>query len=419
MSREHRIEVHADWVGVDGPRQVGTLMVRPGRGEELFSFEYDDSWLESGKWSLLDPDLFFARGPQYPPGSRPNFGLFLDSCPDRWGRTLMDRREALRAREESRAIRPLHESDYLLGVHDEQRLGALRFGVDDTFLDDDDEMSAPPMASLRELEEASLRLEERGIEDDPSYGRWLGMLVAPGSSLGGARPKANVVDPDGRLWIAKFPAKGDIYDVGRWEFVTRELAEQAGIQTPRVRSERFGSPHHTYLSQRFDRTGAGRVHFASAMTLLGRHEIDDGAASYLDLAEILIQSGANTNEDLPQLWRRVVFNICVSNTDDHLRNHGFLLTNRGWRLAPAYDMNPNARGNGLALNISMDDNRQDLELATDVAELFRVDNPQETIAEVVSAVKTWRSVASKYGLSASEQAALEPAFRIADGWGPG
>ena len=415
MSSVEQIEVCADWVGLDGPTLVGVLTVRPGRGEELFSFEYADTWIKAGRWSLLDPDLYFSSGAQYVPRGRPNFGVFLDSCPDRWGRTLMDRRETQRARAEGRAARSLLESDYLLGVHDLQRMGALRFRWNGRFMDDDDDLAAPPMASLRELEEASLRLEERGVEDEPNYGRWLAMLVAPGSSLGGARPKANVVDLQGELWIAKFPAKNDSYDVGAWEYVTQQLARRAGIVTPAARKERFGSQHHTYLCRRFDRTPGGRIHFASAMTLLGRYERDTrGPASYLDLADVLIRSGARTTTDLQQLWRRIVFSICISNTDDHLRNHGFLLSDVGWLLAPSYDMNPNPHGNGLSLNISENDNSQDLELAVDVAEFFRVSNPHDVISEVLSSVRAWGELASEHNIERAAQERMEPAFRVAD-----
>ena len=415
MSSELRIEVHADWAALGGPRLVGVLSIRPGRGEEIFSFEYADEWIATGQWSLLDPDLFFGGGPQFVPRGRPNFGMFLDSSPDRWGRTLMDRREAQRAREEGRTARSLRESDYLLGVHDAQRSGALRFRVDGRFMDDDDALAAPPIASLRELERASLRLEEQGVEEDPEYGRWLQMLIAPGSSLGGARPKASVVDPDGRLWIAKFPSKSDTHDVGAWELVSQVLAERAGIVTPAARKERFGSQHHTYLCRRFDRADDGRVHFASAMTLAGRYERDDkGPGSYLDLADVLIRSGARTTADLQQLWRRIVFFVCISNTDDHLRNHGFLLTDSGWTLAPCYDVNPNPHGNGLSLNISERDNAQDLALVTEVAELFRIDDPEVVISEVIEAVRGWRDVATEHGIGRAELVRMERAFRLVE-----
>lgn len=409
------IDVVADWHGLGGARLMGTLHARVApRGEEIFSFEYDAEWLKSASRQVLDPNLRFYRGPQY--SNAGNFGLFLDSSPDRWGRVLMQRREALLAREDGRAERRLHESDYLLGVHDAQRLGALRFRVDGVYLDDNDEKAAPPLASLRELEHASLELEKTGAVDDPAYSRWLAMLIAPGSSLGGARPKASVVDPDGHLWIAKFPSRGDDFDVAAWEFVTRELASECGIEVPRARLRKFGSKHHTYLSRRFDRHGEGsRLHFSSAMTMIGRREGDDlGPASYLDLAEFLMQHGADTTRDLEQLWLRILFNVHVSNTDDHLRNHGFMLNEKGWNLAPAYDMNPNRFGGGLSLNISETSNAQSLEVVWSIAEYFRVSPKRvaELTEHVSSVVAKWRDLAAQNGIARDEIERMAPAFRF-------
>jgi serine/threonine-protein kinase HipA len=279
----------------------------------------------------------------------------------------MRRREAQLARAEGREERRLLESDYLLGVHDGHRMGALRFRMGERFLDDNDQLASPPWTSLRELEHASLQLERDGAEDDPDYGHWLRMLIAPGGSLGGARPKACVRDERGRLWIAKFPSRLDEEDVGAWEHVVHVLAGRAGIVVPPAEVRRFGTRksgghgHHTFLSQRFDRTAEGeRVHFASAMTLLDRKDgagAHDGA-SYLELADLLMRLGEDAPLDLEQLWRRIVFSVCVSNTDDHLRNHGFLLGVTGWLLAPAYDINPDPHRAGLKLNISETDRRR-------------------------------------------------------------
>lgn len=238
------------------------------------------------------------------------------------------------------------------------------------FLDDNDELAAPPWTSLRDLEHACLQLEQDDAASNPNYGRWLRMLIAPGGSLGGARPKASVLDDRGRLWIAKFPSRRDDDDVGAWESVVHELGKRAGVVVPAAQLRRFGSTHHTFLSRRFDRTEAGqRLHFASAMTFLERNDGDDAedGVSYLDLVDLLVRLGANTASDLEQLWRRIVFFVCVSNTDDHLRNHGFMLTDSGWALAPAYDMNPDPHGEGLKLNISESDNAQNLELVLEVA----------------------------------------------------
>jgi serine/threonine-protein kinase HipA len=363
----------------------------------------------------IDPTLRSLQGPQYAGEGKDNFGAFLDSSPDRWGRVLMQRREAQLAREAKRPARVLAELDYLLGVFDGHRMGGLRFRYEGgPFLDDNTELASPPWTSLRELEEASPHLERVGAEADPAYGKWLRMLIAPGRSLGGARPKASVVDPKGQLWIAKFPSAGDIDDIGAWESVAHALAKRAGVTTPDVRHQRFGKRHHTFLARRFDRAGKARIHFASAMTLLDRRDGD--VASYLDLADAIVRHGARAGRDLEQLWRRIVFFVSISNVDDHLRNHGFLLEDNGWSLAPAYDINPVATGGGLTLNISETDNAQDLDLVRDVAKHFRIKPPRagEIIDEVLSAVANWRIEAKKAKLSRGEQDRMAPAFALAD-----
>jgi len=348
-------------------------------------------------------------------------GVFLDSSPDRWGRTLMVRREAQRARQEGRAENPLFESDYLLGVHDGHRMGGLRFRTNPAgrFLDDTDALAAPPWTSLQELENASLQLERDDAEDDSEYSRWLNMLIAPGGSLGGARPKASVLDKSGNLWIAKFPSRSDTENVGAWEAVVQELAKRAGIRSPVTQLHRFGSRHDTLLSRRFDRDErGGRFHFSSALTLLERSDGDDAStgASYLELAEVLVQYGSRTNQDLEELWRRIAFNVCVSNTDDHLRNHGFLLERTGWFLAPAYDMNPDPQGDGLRLNISDSDNSQELDLVVEVADYFRLstERAQCVLREVVEAARTWREVAEQHGISSGARQRMRRAFRCCD-----
>jgi serine/threonine-protein kinase HipA len=426
MSKQRVIDVVADWRTLGGPTLMGHLTATPARGEEVFAFEYDRAWLSSSSRQQLDPSMALYAGPQDPAVERPSFGVFLDSSPDRWGRVLMRRREAQLARAEERAERRLLESDYLLGVHDGQRMGALRFRIGDRFLDDHDQLASPPWTSLRELEHASLQLEREGVEDDPDYGRWLRMLIAPGGSLGGARPKASVRDTEGQLWIAKFPSRNDQDDVGAWERVVHDLAARAGIIVPEAQLRRVGASksgghgHHTFLTRRFDRTKGGRLHFASAMTLLDRidgQNPQDGI-SYLELADLLMRLGSNTTADLEQLWRRIVFSICVSNTDDHLRNHGFMLEPTGWALAPAYDMNPDPHGAGLALNISETDNAQDIDLALSVASVFRVKKKraQEIASEIAVAVNDWRALATSHGLSRVAQDRAHRAFRVADAW---
>ena len=272
---------------------------------------------------------------------------------------------------------------------------------------------------LRELEAASLALERDEDNTAEQGGEWLRMLIAPGGSLGGARPKASVVDPDARLWIAKFPSVRDEHDVGAWELVVHTLARSCGLQVPQGIARLFASPHHTFLVERFDRTAGGRrLHFASAMTLTGRTDGDDAStgASYLEIARVLIDHGAQTGIDLRELWSRIVFNLLVSNTDDHLRNHGFILVpGRGWRLSGAYDMNPVSDARGLKLNISEADNAMDLELVRSVAPYFRVSKADSNgiIQQFKAIVAQWPRIATRLRLSAREQERMAPAFRLA------
>tara|TARA_R110000751_G_scaffold100068_2_gene193768 strand:+ start:65996 stop:67258 length:1263 start_codon:yes stop_codon:yes gene_type:complete len=410
MSTERReILVYAHWIGFKEPTLMGILYASLTKGKELFSFEYNRDWLKLPEAAAIDPDLQLFSGPQYLNEDKSNFGIFLDSSPDRWGRLLMRRKEAAIARKEERKPRKLFESDYVLGVYDANRMGALRFKTDinGAFLDDNAQMSAPPWTALRDLEYASLQLERDDAPDDPEYLQWLNMLMAPGSSLGGARPKANVQDTNGSLWIAKFPSGNDDKDIGAWEQLVYEMAIQCGIDMAESRIQKFSHHQHTFITKRFDRTVDGqRIHFASAMTLLGYTDGVDhlDGVSYLDLVEFLMQNGANIEEDLVKLWTRIVFNICVSNTDDHLRNHGFILNDGGWVLSPAYDINPIEGGNGLKLNIDSEDNTQNLELALSVAPYFRLDpeEAQSIIDHILDVVSNWQTLAKKIGISRAE-----------------
>lgn len=418
MKSRQNIIVYADWEGLGGPTQIGILYTQLLRGKEIFSFEYDHSWLTNSHAQALDPDLQLFSGIQYlNDPNKSNFGLFLDSSPDRWGRVLMLRREAALARQEKRQANKLFETDFLLGVFDGHRMGGLRFKTEPSgpFLNDDIEMASPPWTSLRQLEEISLRLEDDDAVDHPQYLQWLSMLIAPGTSLGGARPKASILDPNNQLWIAKFPSKHDDTDTGAWEMVTHELALAAGIDMAESAIRKFSGRHHTFLTKRFDRTLSGeRIHFASAMTLLGYtdgYDFTEGA-SYLELAEFLMQHGARVKDDLAQLWRRIIFNICTSNTDDHLRNHGFLLTSGGWILSPAFDLNPVENSYGLKLNISESDNSLSLSLTMEVHSFFRLTESEakNIVLEVQSAVQDWRNIATKNGISRAELEMKASAF---------
>ncbi len=412
-----KINVYADWIGLKVPNQMGILTTVQTRGKEIFSFEYTQDWILSGQSQSIDPKLQFYTGLQFNQEDKPNFGVFLDSSPDRWGRLLMKRREAIIARKEDRKPKVLLESDFLLGVYDEHRIGALRFKLNPEadFLSADKALAAPPWASLRDLEYASLQLEADHDEADEEAIKWLNLLIAPGASLGGARPKASIKDAQGSLWIAKFPSGNDDRDIGAWEYVAMQIAKEAGLCVTDFEIRQFSSKHHTYLSRRFDRTEkVERIHFASAMTLLGYNDGADhqDGISYLELVEFLIQQGANVDADLKELWTRIVLNICLKNTDDHLRNHGFLLVENGWKLSPLYDVNPFAEGLGLTLNISEDDNSLNLDLAMSVIDYFRLKEKEAKaiMNRVQQSVSNWRKIAGEIKISRAEQNRMEAAF---------
>jgi len=413
------ILVYADWVGLkENPTLLGKLYSSKVRGNEVFFFEYSNEWLKSKFAQVIDPDLGLYPGIHYLDAKKNNFGIFLDSSPDRWGRVLMKRREAMLARKENRLAKTLMESDFLLDVYDENRVGGLRFKLteDGEFLNQDRSLATPPWTSISELQEASIRLEkDEDITDSESL-KWLNLLMAPGSSLGGARPKASVMDNDGDLWIAKFPSVSDAKDSGAWEMVAHTLAVRCGLKVADAKVEKFTNQYHTFLVKRFDREKNNRIHYASAMTMLGYTDNRDShaGASYLELVEFLSKSGARVNEDLEELWKRIVFSISVSNTDDHLRNHGFILTESGWILSPAFDINPNEMGTGLSLNISDTDNALEYDLALDVAENFRLkkNKAEEIINDIKSKVSEWKAVADKYGISKTERTMMEKAFRV-------
>jgi serine/threonine-protein kinase HipA len=407
------IYVYAHWVGMPEPQLIGTLSAHFAKRKKAFSFEYDKQWLKSGNQFLLDPDIQLYSGQQFPNGKE-NFGVFLDSMPDTWGRTLMKRRVAQQAKDNNEKAATLYDIDYLLGVYDESRMGALRFKkkLDEPFLDNNNETPTPPWSSVRELQQAANSFENDDNNEEAK--KWLAILMAPGSSLGGARPKANILDENKELWIAKFPSKNDTIDKAAWEYLAYLLATKSGINMAPCRIEKIAGNYNTFFTKRFDREKGERIHFASAMTMTGNNEdtIRDNTASYLDLAEFISNYGANVEENLHQLWRRIIFNIAISNTDDHLRNHGFILTDEGWILSPAYDLNPSIDKDGLALNIDTNNNALDFELAKEVGEYFRLDVEKMNIIinEILESVSQWKEIATKIGIPRSEQELMEKAF---------
>ncbi len=416
MGNTKKIYVYENWQDII-PNKIGTLYSDGDKGREVNSFEYDEGWLKSAQDCLiLDPNLALYGGRQFVPLDKTMFGIFSDSCPDRWGRLLMKRREAILAKKEGRKPKRLTEMDYLLGVYDETRMGAIRYAECEggPYVSYEKELAAPPWTTLRKLETASLAFEK---SDDGLDEKWLKQLIAPGSSLGGARPKASVLAPDQSLWIAKFPSKNDDSDIGAWEMVVHELAVLCRLDVPPAKIEKFSKIGSTFLTKRFDRNGAQRIHYASAMTLLGKN---DGAnavdgSSYLELANLIRQYGAEPKKDLKELWRRIVFNMAVSNTDDHLRNHGFLFSPMGWRLSPLFDVNANASGDVLSLNVDENCNAIDFELAASVAGFYGVSDKQaeDEIKEIKDIVeRNWRRLAQTFGLSRGDIENMAPAFNM-------
>jgi serine/threonine-protein kinase HipA len=380
-------------------------------------FAYESAWLRHPLSFAIDPDLSLGEGAFHPQPDRGNFRVFDDSAPDRWGQMLMKRREALSAKDEDRAPRTLYAWDYLVGVQDLTRQGALRLrNQGESHFVADHPKSAPPVASLRELEAVAREITGKRLDDLDALRRWLSVLVAPGASLGGARPKANFTDRDQSLWIAKFPAKDDERDIGAWELLAHDLAKRSAIDVPPARTQIFGNDYHTFCVKRFDRTGERRRFYASAMAMLRKDESD--GTSYLEIAEFLHHRGAKqfVAADLEQLFRRVAFNVAIGNRDDHLRNHGFILTTNGWRLAPAFDVNPNIEKADHVLNLDETDNRPSLATVIDTSEWYSLskDRGARIVAEITHETRLWRQWAARANIARADIELTAQAFAHSD-----
>ena len=388
---------------------VGTLSHDRG----TLRFAYDAAWLKNPQAFALDPDLSMGEGTYFPNADAGNFRVFDDSAPDRWGQTLMKRREALAAKDENRKPRTLYAWDFLLGVEDVSRQGALRYRSpgEEAFLAHDT-LAVPPAASLSELEIVARRITAKRIDDLKALRQWLKVLVAPGASLGGARPKASFTESNGSLWIAKFPARDDTRDVGAWEAVAQRLAARAGIDVPQSELRRFSGEYHTFCVKRFDRSGARRRFYASAMAMLRKDQSE--GTSYLDIAEFLRTRGAEDHieSDLEQLFRRVAFNVAIGNRDDHLRNHGFILTPTGWRLAPAFDLNPNTDRADHVLNIDESDNRPNLATVIETSEWYvgSKDRGRAIVEQVLHETRRWRQAAQALKIARADIELTATAF---------
>ena len=404
------IYVYAGWLE---DTLIGVVHTLHSNGKETVSFEYSEEWVRAYIDVFLDPDLVSFTGRQYPPTDKSIFGMLSDVCPDRWGRKLIQRREEIRARQEKRTPRHLYEMDYLTSITDLVRTGGLRFKFqpDGEFITTASTLDVPPVAALRELEQAALNYE---FSDDPYETKWLTQLLSPGSSLGGARPKANIRDMGGELWIAKFPSRNDDIDVGAWEYVAHELAVLCDLDVPEAELHKFSSHGSTFMVKRFDRNGTKRIHFASAMTMLGATDGSSDQHSYLDIIEFLTSYGRTLVNDLEELYRRIAFNIAISNHDDHLRNHGFLLDRGGWGLSPAYDLNPSLDNlQYLSLNITLDSGLSSFDLLQSTAAFYQIsdDRGREIIQGVSEVVRSnWERLARQSAISEFEIKRMRPCF---------
>ena len=404
----NRLFVYGDFDWLETSVLIGELGYESLRGSDSYSFEFDKGWLAKYGNIFLSADINNFPGLQYTQPGKDIFGCFSDALPDRWGKTLLNRREQILAAEEKRPVRRLSSFDYLVGIDDFSRMGGFRFkeNPEGEFINCEDCLRIPPITDIRTLVVASMEFERSEEKNLLPEKKWIQQLVHPGTSLGGARPKAGVVDEEGKLCVAKFPSRRDDYDVALWEHHSHLLAKEAGVTAAVTRVINSGDKYHVLLSKRFDRTEEGRrIHFASAMTLLGLTDGCDAKSGngYLDIVDFILQNCCDVNENLRQLYRRVAFNIAIGNSDDHFRNHGFLLTPRGWTLAPAYDMNPTlSEYQSLLINSST--NESNLQILLDSSEEYMISREEALtiITEVLKGISKWQGIAVGLGISKRE-----------------
>lgn len=413
-----RLLVYADFNWLNKPELVGELCYEKLRGSDSYAFKFDENWLSIHAGIKLSEDINNYPGMQYTQPENDIFGCFSDALPDRWGRTLLKRREQIQASEEKRAIRSLSSFDYLMGIDDFSRMGGFRFKreLEDDYINVSPSLKIPPLTEIRELIHASQEVEKSEDNDVLPEKKWITQLIQPGTSLGGARPKAGVLDEMGNLCIAKFPSKKDDYDTGIWEHFSHLLAQKAGIQVAQTRVlDGFGK-YHTLLSRRFDRTDeAKRIHFASSMSLLGLKDGDNAQSGfgYLDIVDFIIQGCCDVEKNLHELYRRVAFNICIGNSDDHFRNHGFLLTPKGWTLSPAYDMNPTLNEHQ-SLLINESSNKADIRVLLDSCESYMINKEEAEIIihDVQAAVSKWENLAIQLQIPIRERNIFKDRFKL-------
>lgn len=413
-----RLLVYADFNWLNKPELVGELCYEKLRGSDSYAFKFDENWLSIHAGIKLSEDINNYPGMQYTQPGNDIFGCFSDALPDRWGRTLLKRREQIQASEEKRAIRSLSSFDYLMGIDDFSRMGGFRFKreLEDDYINVSPSLKIPPLTEIRELIHASQEVEKSEDNDVLPEKKWITQLIQPGTSLGGARPKAGVLDEMGNLCIAKFPSKKDDYDTGIWEHFSHLLAQKAGIQVAQTRVLDGLGKYHTLLSRRFDRTDeAKRIHFASSMSLLGLKDGDNAQSGfgYLDIVDFIIQGCCDVEKNLHELYRRVAFNICIGNSDDHFRNHGFLLTPKGWTLSPAYDMNPTLNEHQ-SLLINESSNKADIRVLLDSCESYMINKEEAEIIihDVQAAVSKWENLAIQLQIPIRERNIFKDRFKL-------
>ena len=410
-----KLFVYADFDWLDTTRLIGELSYDSVRGNETYGFSYDREWLATYGDVFLSDDLQNYPGIQYTHPGRDIFACFSDALPDRWGRTLLNRREQIAASEEKRLVRRLTSFDYLIGIDDASRMGGFRLAETQggKFINCEVSLRVPPLASVRELMKAAREIEVSEEKHLLPSKKWLAQLLHPGTSLGGARPKASVIDEDGKLTVAKFPSRKDDYDVGQWEHFCHIMGRKAGLNVAETRTIP-GEDYHIFLSKRFDRNENGkRIHFASALTLLGLTDGDNASNGYgyPDIVDFIIQHGSNVEANLEELYRRVAFYIIVGNSDDHFRNHGFLLTRKGWELSPAYDINPTlSDSQSLLINHSTSVANLDILLKSAGEYMLSIEKAMTIINEVKSAMKSWRNEAYRLGLPQRDIEMFAPRF---------
>ena len=413
-----RLLVFADFDWLDKPELVGELCYEKLRGSESYAFRFDDNWLKFHAGIKLSEDINNYPGLQYTQPGNDIFGCFSDALPDRWGRTLLKRREQIQASEEKRAVRNLSSFDYLMGIDDFSRMGGFRLKreLDGDFINVSPSLKIPPLTELRQLVLASQEVEKSEENDVLPEKKWIAQLIQPGTSLGGARPKAGVLDDRGNLCIAKFPSRKDDYDTGLWEHFSHLLARKAGIYAAQTKVLGGLGKYHTLLSKRFDRTDEGkRIHFASSMSLIGLRDGDNaqGGYGYLNIVDFILQSCCDVEKNLQELYRRVAFNICIGNSDDHFRNHGFLLTPRGWTLSPAYDINPTLN-EYQSLLINESSNKADIRTLLESCESYMIKKEvaENIIRQVQAAVAGWENLAVLLQIPAREVTMFKDRFKL-------